>query len=94
MHFDHVLLVLRAPLPRKVHHERGNVLLQLENFPIVVAVVEGQLQRVDGATSSQPLVSAPDAVSMEQAGRGHLLLRRDDDTATLLRVACDPVEAP
>lgn len=70
------------------------LLLQLENFPIVVAVVEGQLQRVDGATSPQPLVSAPDAVSMEQAGRGHLLLRRDDDTATLLRVACDPVEAP
>jgi hypothetical protein len=68
------------------------LLLQLEKFPIVVGLIEGQLQRVDGSASRQPLVSAPDTVSMEQAGRGHVLLRRGDDTATLLRVACEADE--
>ncbi len=70
------------------------LLLQLEDFPITVSVLDGQLQRVDGATPLEPLAPAVDALTIAQAGPSHILIRYVDDTATLLRVTCEPSNAP
>jgi len=64
------------------------LLLQLDDFPITVSVIDGQLQRVDGSVL-EPLAAASGAASIEQAGRSHVLVRYSDDTASLLKVTCD-----